>query len=96
MKELSVATHELRKNPNGIRFSYLVKICSHFFGEPRQQRTSHLVYQMPWPSDPRVNIQDKKGMAKGYQVKQVIKALEKLERLQNDEIPLHISSNLVD
>ena len=42
MKELSVATHELRKNPNGIRFSYLVKICSHFFGEPRQQRTRSL------------------------------------------------------
>lgn len=35
---------------------------------------------MPWPGDPRVNIQrTDSGMAKVYQVKQVISALIKLE-----------------
>ena len=32
---------------------------------------------MPWKGDPRVNIQSKNGMAKDYQVRQVIKALTK-------------------
>jgi hypothetical protein len=36
---------------------------------------------MPWAGDPRVNIQNDKGMAKAYQVKQVLKAIE---RLQNE------------
>ena len=32
---------------------------------------------MPWPGDPRVNIQDKGGKAKPYQVKQVLNAIKK-------------------
>ena len=56
----------------------MVRICDHFFGEPRQSGSSHRVYRTPWPGDPRVNIQNDKGMAKAYQVRQVIRALEKL------------------
>jgi hypothetical protein len=37
---------------------------------------------MPWQGDPRVNIQNDKGMAKTYQIKQVLKAIE---RLQNEK-----------
>ena len=69
----------LRCNPKGVRFSDLCRICNEYFGEPRQRGTSHRVYRMPWPGDPRVNIQDEKGMAKAYQVRQVIRAIEKLE-----------------
>ena len=69
----------LRNNPAGARFADLVKICDAYFGEPRQKGTSHRVYRTPWPGDPRVNIQNDKGMAKPYQVRQVIKAIEKLE-----------------
>ena len=69
----------LRQNPKGIRYADLVKVCDHYFGEPRQKGTSHRVYRTPWPGDPRVNIQNDKGMAKAYQVRQVIKAIEKLE-----------------
>ena len=68
---------EFRGNPKSIRFADLVRICDRYFGEPRQRGTSHLVYRMPWPGDPRVNIQNDKGMAKPYQVRQVIRALEK-------------------
>ena len=46
---------------------------------PRQKSTSHRVYRTPWLGDPRVNVQNAKGMAKPYQVRQVIKAIEKLE-----------------
>jgi hypothetical protein len=40
---------------------------------------SHLIYKTPWQGDPRINVQNHKGKAKAYQVKQVLLALEKLE-----------------
>lgn len=56
-------------------------MCDKYFGKPRQSgTTSHRVYRTPWRGDPRVNIQNDRGMAKAYQVRQVIKAIEKLER----------------
>ena len=81
-KSISNDIAELRKNPKGVRFDDLAKICDRHFGEPRQRGTSHRCYSMPWPGDPRVNIQNKRGMAKGFQVRQVIKALEKLKEVQ--------------
>ena len=68
-----------RNNPAGVRFADLCKICEHFFGEARQSSGSHRVYKTPWLGDPRVNIQNDKGRAKVYQVKQVIRAIERLE-----------------
>ena len=72
----------LRKNPKGVRFADLAKVCDACFGPPRQRSTSHRVYRTPWPGDPRVNIQNSKGMAKPYQVRQVIRAIEKLEGMR--------------
>ena len=69
----------LQRNPKNVRFSDLCKICDHYFGEPRQNKTSHRVYKTPWQGDPRVNIQNDKGKAKAYQVKQVLLAIEKME-----------------
>ena len=71
----------IRNNPRGVRFADLAKLCDAYFGEPRQAGTSHRVYRKPWPGDPRVNIQNRNGMAKPYQVRQVLKAIEKLEAL---------------
>jgi hypothetical protein len=37
--------------------------------------------RMPWTGDPRINIQKgNNGMAKAYQVKQVLAAINRLER----------------
>jgi len=69
----------LQRNPKNVEFSDLCKICDHYFGEPRQNKTSHRVYKTPWQGDPRVNIQSDKGKAKAYQVKQVLLAIEKME-----------------
>ena len=69
----------MRRNPKGIDFSDLCKVCDHYFGDARQTGSSHRVYKTPWQGDPRVNIQNDKGMAKAYQVKQVLKAIERLE-----------------
>lgn len=70
---------KVQRNPKDVRFSELCKICDHFFGEPRQKKSSHRIYKMPWQGDPRVDIQNYKGKAKVYQVKQVLLAVEKLE-----------------
>jgi hypothetical protein len=79
MATISDLLVKMGKNPTNIRFSDLCRVCDHYFGEARQNSTSHKVYKMPWQGDPRVNIQNSNGKAKAYQVKQVLKAVEKLE-----------------
>jgi len=69
----------MRNNPIGGRFPDLGKVCVHYFGQARQSSGSHRVYGTPWAGDPRVNIQNDKGKAKAFQVKQVLKAIERLE-----------------
>ena len=71
-----------RANPGGVRFAELAAICDRFFGESRHRSGSHRVYRMPWPGDPTVNIQNDRGMAKAYQVRQVIRAIERLDCTQ--------------
>jgi len=69
----------MRNNPKGIRFTDLSKVCDKYFGAARQYGTSHRIYKTPWPGDPRVNIQNSKGKAKVYQVKQVLQAIDRIE-----------------
>jgi hypothetical protein len=79
MASLEEIIAQMIRNPQDVRFSDLCKVCEHYFGSPRQGGTSHRVYRTPWPGDPRVNIQNKKGKARAYQVRQVLKALARLE-----------------
>ena len=72
---------QMRTQPAGVRFTDLKKLCDAYFGKPRQAGSSHAVYKTPWPGDPRVNIQNAKGKAKPYQVRQVLWAIEQLEQL---------------
>lgn len=68
----------MRREPAGVRFADLMRVCEHHFGPARQSGSSHAVFKTPWAGDPRVNIQSAKGKAKPYQVRQVLKAIEKL------------------
>ncbi len=70
---------KMKENPEAIRFGDLCKVCDYFFGKPRKSASSHRIYKTPWQGDPRINIQNKKGKAKSYQVKQVLLALDRLE-----------------
>lgn len=67
----------MRNNPKDVKFNDLCKVCEHYFGEPRTSG-SHNIYKTPWQGNPRINIQDDKGKAKAYQVRQVLKAIDKL------------------
>ena len=67
----------MKRNPKGIRFADACKVADHFFGEPTQKGSSHRVWKMPWPGNPRVNMQNDKGDAKAYQVRQLLEAVER-------------------
>jgi len=75
---------QMRREPTNVRYSDLLKICEEFFGKPRQSGTSHTLFKTPWPGDPRVNIQNDKGKAKAYQVRQVLLAIDKLKERKNE------------
>ena len=81
-RDTLTALDEFRRNPRGVRFKDLAMVCDACFGEPRKGSGSHRVYRTPWPGNPRVNIQSAKGMAKAYQVRQVIRAIDKLENMK--------------
>jgi hypothetical protein len=73
----------MRNASQNTSYNDLLAVCIHFFGQPRQSGTSHAVFKTPWPGDPRVNIQRSRGgEAKPYQVRQVLKAIEKLNEEQ--------------
>jgi hypothetical protein len=69
---------QMRTQPANVRFADLQRVCESFFGKPRQHGSSHAIYKTPWPGNPRVNIQNDKGKAKAYQVRQVLLAIERL------------------
>jgi len=80
MAKIKEILAQMKRNPKDVRFSDLLcKVCDFYFGEARQRGTSHRTYKIPWKGDPRINIQNHKGKARAYQVKQVLLAIERLE-----------------
>ncbi len=68
----------MRRNPADVRFKDAMACAEHFFGAPRVHG-SHYVFSMPWPSDPRVNLQNRHGYVAAYQVRQLLRAIERME-----------------
>jgi hypothetical protein len=77
-KKIEKILERMRSGQSNIRFSELCNVCEFFFGEARQSGSSHCIYKTPWAGDPRVNIQNDRGKGKVYQVRQVLKAIDKL------------------
>lgn len=75
---------KLRENPSNVDFADLEMVCRHYFGIPRQTGGSHMIFKTPWAGDPRINIQNREGSAKTYQVKQVLAAIDKLNALAKE------------
>ncbi|MBR3313988.1 MAG: hypothetical protein IKG18_07605 [Atopobiaceae bacterium] len=82
MDKIAKILKQMRESPANVRYEDLKSVCSRYFGKPRQESGSHAVFKTPWAGDPRVNIQNNKGKAKSYQVKQ---ALQAIDRLTNGE-----------
>jgi len=68
-----------RRSPKSLSFAEACQLAEAHFGEPRRGSGSHVaIYKMPWHGDPRINLQKGDGgKAKEYQVKQLIKAIDK-------------------
>ncbi len=79
MSKVNDIVVQMKQNPKNIKFKDLCLVCDYYFGDARQRGSSHRIYKTPWLGDPRVNIQNNKGKAKAYQVKQVLIAIERLE-----------------
>jgi len=71
-------------NVQNVLFADLLKICKKYFGKPRICG-SHYIFKTPWKGDPRINLQKADKMAKSYQVRDVKKAIEKMEAKKNEE-----------
>jgi len=78
MAQIEKILEMMRREPGNVSFNDFKKVCESHFGKPRQDGSSHAIFKTPWPGDPRVNIQNAKGKAKPYQVRQVLQAIEKL------------------
>ncbi|PNW59514.1 UNVERIFIED_CONTAM: toxin HicA [Euhalothece sp. KZN 001] len=84
MSNIKKLLEKIERNPKNVKFHELSKVCDYYFGSSRQVG-SHLVYKTPWRGDPRVNIQNKNGMAKPYQVRKVLEAIDKMEERDHGE-----------
>ncbi len=80
MKQTEKTLLKIRHEITNIRYTDLFNLCLEYFGKPRQSGSSHAIFKTPWQGDPRINIQNSKGKAKAYQVKQVLVAIEKLQK----------------
>ena len=85
MPQVEDILSQMRRNPKDVRFLDLCKVCDHYFGKARQRKGSHRIYKTPWQGDPRVNIQNRQGFAKPYQVKQVLNAIQRLENTDDTQ-----------
>ena len=85
MPKIDEIIAEMRSNPKGVRFVDLCRVCDHYFGKPRTKGSSHRIYKTPWRGDPRVNLQNHAGIAKAYQIRQILKAIERMEEQSDVE-----------
>lgn len=83
MANVDKIVEEMGSNPADVKFSDFLKVCVHFFEEPRKTGGSHIVFKKPWKGNPAVVIRPTKGKAKEYQVKQVLIAIKKLKEEKN-------------
>jgi len=79
MANIDKILEKMRLSPFSVRFRDVCTVCDSYFGQPRQKGTSHRIYKVNWVYPPLINIQNFKGNAKEYQVRQVLNAIEKLE-----------------
>jgi hypothetical protein len=70
--------------PKNVKYNDLLNLCIKYFGNPRITG-SHHIFKTPWKGSPFINIQKESKMAKAYQVRDVKKAIEKLEALDDKD-----------
>ena len=75
---------ELKKNPKNVRFERLCKIANAFGFRFRGGKGSHHIYVREGVEE-MLNFQNVGGKAKPYQVKQLIKIIEKYNLVEEEK-----------
>ena len=79
MTKIEQSLQNLRNNPENARFTELLAVCVYFFGAPHHDGGSHIVFRTGMLDDPRMVIQSRGKSAKGYQVRQLLSLIDKME-----------------
>lgn len=74
---------QIRKSNKNVPYADLRKVCDHYFERRPSSGGDPDTYKRPWAGDPKVNIQNRNGKAKPYQVTQVLKALDRLHQQES-------------
>lgn len=74
-----------RDNPKNIRFRELCRLCELIGMEDRTPGSSHVMYKRSIPPVTTISIQDVNGMAKPYQVKQLLQFIDEHGLLKKGE-----------
>ncbi len=75
---------ELKRNPKNVRFEKLCNAAEGFGFKFRGGKGSHRIYVREGVEE-LLNFQNIKGKAKPYQVRQLIRVVEKYDLLEEDE-----------
>ncbi len=68
---------KLRADPAAVTFAELVRVCRHYFPDERRGKGSHLIFRTGLIEQPLLVVQPRGRMAKEYQCRQVVSAIEK-------------------
>ncbi|MDX2042023.1 MAG: hypothetical protein SF097_12275 [Acidobacteriota bacterium] len=89
MPKIDKLLQKVKNSPNNLRFEEICHLAeSYGWIFQRQDGTSHAVYLHPALGNSvgaLMNFQSKKGMAKRYQVKQLLDAIELLGELDKEK-----------
>ncbi len=78
MSRKDKAIARAKNNPHNDKWGNLEAMCRRYFGEPIRRKGSHVMFQLPWEDDPLLNIQRRGKQAKPEQVKDAVRAIERL------------------
>ena len=70
---------KVERNPDNVKWKDFCVLCTHYFGKPLRQRGSHITYALPsWADHGTLTIQPRGKQAKGYQVRQALRHIERI------------------
>ena len=70
---------KIKRNPDNVGWMDFLALCTHHFGDPVRQRGSHIIFTLPsWTEHGPLIVQPDGKRAKGYQVRQALRHIERI------------------
>ena len=85
LSRLEKLLEKARENPKNVRFKELCRLCELIGMEARKPVGSHFPYKRSTPPVKTLSFQNKDGMAKSYQVKQLLQFIDEHVLLKKGE-----------